>query len=358
MEKNKSKYKSVGEWRRAKPNDYGSAQRQGLVAFICEYYGWKINKPKGYWNIKENVMAEAIKYETRGEWKINSSGSYNSAWDNKWIDECSAHMIELKKPSGHWDIKENVLAEAIKYETRNEWNKNSSASYQYAWKNGWIDECSGHMVEIKKPSGHWNIKENVMADAKKYKTKKGWQINSSGSYKSACKNGWIDECSAHMIGLNKPKGYWNIKENVMAEAKKYNTKKEWKKNSRGSYNSSKKNGWIDECSAHMIEARKPRGYWNIKENVMADAKKYNTKKEWDKNSSASYRNASKNGWIDEFSAHMVEIKKPSGYWNIKENVMAEAIKYETRGEWSKNSMSSYRNARKNGWDDECAKHMK
>jgi hypothetical protein len=251
MEKNKSKYKSIGEWRRAKPNDYASAQRQGLVAFICEYYGWKVKKPRGYWNSKENVMSEAKKYNTRGKWSKNSSASYNFASKNGWIDECTAHMSEILKPKGYWNSKKNVLAEAKKYKTKTEWQIKSGSSYITACKNGWIDECSAHMIELKKPRGHWDSKENVMAEAKKYKTKTEWKINSGGSYRNAIKNKWIDEFSAHMIELNKPNGYWNIKENVLAEAKKYETRAEWKKNSGSSYQYASKNGWIDECAKHM-----------------------------------------------------------------------------------------------------------
>jgi hypothetical protein len=49
-----------------------------------------------YWQIKENVLAEALNYKTRSEWVKNSSSSYNSANKNGWVDECSTHMIKRK----------------------------------------------------------------------------------------------------------------------------------------------------------------------------------------------------------------------------------------------------------------------
>jgi hypothetical protein len=195
---NKSKYKSVSEWNKAKPRDYASARRQGLLAFICEYYGWKINKPRGYWDSKENVIAEAKKYNTKTEWRKNSSRSYHSSWKNGWDDECTAHMITTFKPNGYWNIKENVMAEAKKYKSRAEWTKNSMSSYRNALDNEWIDECTAHMIEARKPRGYWNIKENVLAEAKKYNIRNEWNKNSSASYRNALKNKWIDECAKHM----------------------------------------------------------------------------------------------------------------------------------------------------------------
>ena len=41
--------------------------------------------------------------------------------------------------------------------------------------------------------GYWNIKENVIREAKKYKTRRQFQLNCCGAYQSAIRNGWIDE---------------------------------------------------------------------------------------------------------------------------------------------------------------------
>lgn len=37
---NSSEYKSLKEWKKAKPNDYVIAKRKNYIGFICEYYGW------------------------------------------------------------------------------------------------------------------------------------------------------------------------------------------------------------------------------------------------------------------------------------------------------------------------------
>ena len=51
------------------------------------------------------------------------------------------------------------------------------------------------------------------------------------------------------------------------------------------------------------------------------------------------------------------IKKPNGYWT-KERVLEDAKKYETRNEWKKKSSASHSKARDEGWYSECVIHMK
>ena len=50
----------------------------------------------------------------------------------------------------------------------------------------------------KKPNGHWKIKENCIAEAKNYNTPREWQLGSPGSMCSAYRCGWIYECCEHM----------------------------------------------------------------------------------------------------------------------------------------------------------------
>ena len=59
-------------------------------------------------------------------------------------------------------------------------------------------------------------------------------------------------------GTKKPNGYWRIKENCIAEAKKYNTPREWQLGSPGSMVSSYKLGWFHECCGHMNTKKKKK----------------------------------------------------------------------------------------------------
>ena len=93
---------------------------------------------------------------------------------------------------------------------------------------------------------------------------------------------------------------------------------------------------------------KPDGYWNNKENVFKAAKKYKTRKEFDRGCCGAYKVAWKNGWLDEMDWLS---KKWNRKWN-RETVFEEAKKYQTRTEFSKSSFGAYENARQNGWLNE------
>ena len=75
----------------------------------------------------------------------------------------------------------------------------------------------------------------------------------------------------------KPRGYWT-KENCQKESLKYNSRFEYLKGSKGAYESSRRNGWLDDICSHMIEILKPRGYWT-KENCQKESLKYKTRLE-------------------------------------------------------------------------------
>ena len=403
------KYKYYSDWVKNEKAAYQAALKQKLID-ECTSHMIFSNVRNGHWNIKENVLAEALKYKTRSEFSRNSAGAYNSAKQNGWYDECIAHMdyAEGHTPANFW-TKEKVLSIAKKYDNRLDWVKNNKKSVDAARRNGWMEKAISHMNLSIKPFGYWEVKENVLAEALKHKTKKQWQKKSNGSMKSARKNGWYEEATAHMIKSKnyKPKGYWT-KELCQIEALKYNDKSEWYKNHLTSYNAAYKYGWLDECSTHFVQKNNQKGYWNVKKHVLEEALKYKTRSEWVKASSSSYNSAKKNGWFEEASAHMgyavkpngywtkelllAEAKKwgtlkewrelgegysrakplgcydeciahmmfenkPSGYWNIKENVLAEALKYSSKSEWQEKSNGSKKAAKQNGWYEEATAHM-
>jgi len=60
--------------------------------------------------------------------------------------------------------------------------------------------------------------------------------------------GWYKECSAHFINL---RGKSRTKEECITDAKKYETKSEWIKNSSTIYNYVRDKKWLEECSEHF-----------------------------------------------------------------------------------------------------------
>jgi hypothetical protein len=353
------KHNTKSSFKDSRPSTpYNKARKNGWLDEICSHME-ETRKPAGYWHIKENVLEEARKHKTRSEWHKSSSISFSNSKKYGWYDECVAHMEEVDRHTpNHW-TKERCLEEARKHKVKSHWIESAHSSYQAAKRYGWFDECTEHMEEADRFKPIYWTKERCLEEASKYSSRNEWFKSSGSSYQSAKKYTWFDECVAHMEDKYKPMGFWNDKENVLAEARKYKTKGEWVKNSAPSYQAANKHEWFDECVAHMVSTRKPDGYWHIKENVLAEARKHKTRGAWHKSSSISFTMSKKYGWYDECVAHMGEkLHKPEGYWNDKENVLAEARKYKTNQEWKEKGGASQNFAYKHGWFEECVAHMK
>ncbi len=346
---NAKKYLTKVEWQKNHCASYKAATRYGWYEKCCTHMV-EIKKIDGYWT-KERCVEEANKYNTRVEWSEKSSGSHSKAYKNGWVDECCSHMERYNKPS-YW-TKERCVEEALKYKSKTEWYKSNKSSYVAAKKNSWYEECCTHMVEIKKIDGYWT-KERCIEESKKYNVSSEWIKNSGTSYVIARTNGWLEECYIHIKKVIKSNGYWT-KERCIEEAKKYETKTQWRRGNGSSYVAAKKNGWLKECHVHMIESKKPKGYWTL-ERCKEEALKYNTRSEWIKNSGTSYVTARTNGWLEQCCSHMTSERKPDGYWT-KERCLEDAKIYNLKKEWCENSTGSYQAAHRKGWLEECCAHM-
>ena len=144
----------------------------------------------------------------------------------------------------------------------------------------------------------------------------------------------------------KPNGYWNNYENNKAEAKKYNSRREFYKGNGSAYNVARKNGWLDNYT--WFKEKQKHNYWNNYNNNKTEAQKYNSRSEFAKGCQSAYNVACKNGWLDNYT-WLKEKKQPNGYWNNYENNKAEAKKYNSRREFYKGCSGAYHVARQNGW---------
>ena len=91
--------------------------------------------------------------------------------------------------------KEACKKDARRFSTRTEWERGSRGSYQSARKKGWVEECTAHMPKHARIK--WNFKACVK-DARRFGTRTEWQRGSPGSYTAAWRNGWLEDCAAHM----------------------------------------------------------------------------------------------------------------------------------------------------------------
>lgn len=98
--------------------------------------------------------------------------------------------------------------------------------------------------------------------------------------------------------------------------------------------------------------RKENGFWTL-DRCINEAKKFNTKSEWQKKSTSSYAIAMRNKWISFCSDHMV-VKKI--LWNY-DLCFNEALKYTTKSEFFKKNQNAYSYAFRNKILDDVTKHM-
>jgi hypothetical protein len=155
------KYKSLPDFRKGCPNEYNWLASKGLLKQLCVDMGWpppktfEGRKPAGYWNVKENCMQDAKQYDSAIVWFKASPYAYKMAHYHGWLKKCTEHMFEFKKPIKFW-VFETCKAEALKFNSKAQWEKFSPISYSVAVKNKWMIELTEHMYKYLKHKRSWN----------------------------------------------------------------------------------------------------------------------------------------------------------------------------------------------------------
>ncbi|MFA6089898.1 MAG: GIY-YIG nuclease family protein [Candidatus Woesearchaeota archaeon] len=213
-----------------------------------------------------------------------------------------------------------------------------------------FNDLTSHLIPDVHYSGHWNNKENCRLEALKYKTKTDFQKYKHRAFEASVKNGWIDEICSHMEKKVILKDFYSNIENCRVEAMKYKCKKDFNKKSHMAYVYSNQNGWIDEICSHMIDSRKvyPKINFNT---CKEEALKYNYKEEFRKNSRTAFYYAYYNGWLTEITSHMPSHKVNKSIWT-KDKCEQEALKYKSRWKFKLGNKTAYENSRINKWLDE------
>lgn len=197
----------------------------------------------------------ALKYENLKDFRKQERGVYSKACQKSWIDDICSHMSRATKPMNYWQNKENCAKAASECKSLNEFTKTHYQAMTISKENGWFNEISAHFEPYKKPLKY--EKSECLLIAKSFKTRTEFRSESPKIYDFVASHGFLDEACTHMTYVGTPKGYWT-KERCVSEAAKYNTRKEFIRGSGGCYNSSKREGWLEEVCAHMICGRKLR----------------------------------------------------------------------------------------------------
>jgi len=205
-------------------------------------------RPKGYWNF-ETLKAEALKYSSKREFQLKSGSAYNASGRLKLRDLICEHMVEIKKPNGYWNL-ERLKVEALKYSSRQEFQQKKGAAYKAAGEIKCRDEICSHMTKVKQPKGYWSI-ENLQKEALKYDNKVDFRKNSNPAFLTASRKNLLDQICSHMEAGKLPNGHWLIKENCATEALKYMNRRAFSLANSSAYHGADINGWLDEICSHM-----------------------------------------------------------------------------------------------------------
>jgi len=253
-----------------------------------------------------------------------------------------------------------------------------------------------HRLGIIPDTRTWTFNE-ILSEAKKYKTKKDWRKYSKKAYQAAVRNKIVDRASAHMevLGTHHKRCVYTIKvldKKIIYIGLTYNFQRRIrnhletsrfrnliKKFGRDAIKAEKLTEYIDVKEAQKLETKlinkfkllkyevlnivKGGGlggntiYWT-KEKVLEEVKKIKSLEEWREKYKGSYQAAIKFNLYKRLSSNLTRKQREGKVWTDKASVLADALKYKSKSVWRDNSVSAVRFARKNGFYDEATKHMK
>ncbi len=304
--------------------------------------------------------------------------------------------IKNGKRKRKWTL-ESCKTEAIKYKTKNEFQKGNSGAYIYARKHGLLEKFDW-FEEIKKPNGYWT-RERYEEESRKYQSKKEFVKGCPAAHSAAIKNGWMDEFSwlvNQRIDIVKDKidsvYVYIFEDTKVAYVGRTLIRRQKKRDNEHIFNQDSDNvaryakkhhipvppmmilepeltleegqaredywrKWYEQHGYTMLNRSATgigkgslgaigQGKWNRK-TCRKEALKYKSASEFEANSSGAYAAALRNGWIKDYPWFAI-LKKD---WN-KQTCHEEAKKYQTRWEFFNGSRGAYIKALRTGWINE------
>jgi predicted GIY-YIG superfamily endonuclease len=353
-------------------------------------------KPNGYWTF-ERCLQSALQCTTKKEFRTTFPSVCRIATKNKWLKDMQKHLISIHKPNGYWTFK-RCKEEALKYNTRMEFCKNSSGAYSRAVENGWLKKVCKHMPLFAIRERFWTY-ERCKEEALKYNTRKEFHTKSGTAYNNALEKQWLDSICKHMVltgNLHKRGIYiftfstniayigltynFELRKKIHLEHESnreispvrkymdisklsptfkilynYTTIKNAVKLEKFFITKYKKEGWTLLNKSKGGDLGSCPKKWTFI-NCQQEANKYTTRSEFKNCNSSAYSIALRNGWINDICKHMILLHKPKNWWT-KHRCHQEALGYTTKSEFATKSCSAYSIANKKNWLKDICQHM-
>ena len=336
------KYISRSEFQIKSGTAYAKARKSGILDNVCSHMP-KRKERKRMW-YEDKIINEARKFESKTEFARGSSGAYAAALKLGILDDVCIHM----------DIPEFIINTRYIYIFEFEDN---SAYIGISFNPE--KRINQHIQETKRKSG---IHKKITSDIP-YKTiilddkfsNEDVGIKENELILEYEKNGWMMINKAKGGSLGSAPVKWRYR-TIKDEAKKYNKRTEFQRGSPGAYNAAQHMGILNDIYTHMERVITPRYYWT-EEKIINEAKKYQTKSDFHKRASGAYEAANRLNIMEKVCSHMTRKIKPHGYWTI-ERIKAEAKKHNSRRQFQQKSPTAYSKASKLRVLDDICKHMK
>lgn len=178
------RFKHRSEWKRGAPNHYQAATLRGILNQCCAHmkpashpyagdyviYAYEFDDKHAYIGLTFLPEMRRTMHKLRGPVALHAAICSNythkqletglqtpeaaAAAEAKWIEKYRNEgwtLLNKNRAGGLGTVqarrwtKEAVMAEAKKYQTRQEWIDKSQMSYRIAKREGWFDEASAHM---------------------------------------------------------------------------------------------------------------------------------------------------------------------------------------------------------------------
>jgi hypothetical protein len=196
------------------------------------------NKAHNWRYSDEDLMASAAQYKHRTDWKKSANKQYQAASWRGIVDKCCAHMVPQAHPySGSYIVYAYEFADRYAYVGHT--FRPSQRAGQHMQRGPVLKHmgvCPDYSYKV--------LEDGINSPVESAKAEAHWQAKYQ-------EQGWMPLWTAKAGGLGTVQVTRWTKENVMAEARKYKTRQEWIDKSQMSYRIAKREGWFDEASAHM-----------------------------------------------------------------------------------------------------------
>lgn len=176
---------------------------------------------------------------------------------------------------------EAVLAEGRKYASRKEFSINAGGVYNAARRRNLLNQLYPPV------RSDWSKDDDVLAEGRKYASRKEFQVNSGSAYRAARRRDLLDQ----LYPNTRDTSVWGDDEAVLAEGRKYGSRLDFRYGSYGAYCAAAARGLLD-----MLYPRHRTKHTD--EVALAEGRKYGSRRDFQRDSNGLYQVALRRNLLD------------------------------------------------------------